>query len=236
MTATPTLSILCAGAAKGLVEALHDEFLRETGAAITGRFGAVGAMQEALLAGEPCDVMIVTAAMVDALCADGVLRGDARADLGRVRTGVAVRAHEPVPDVSSPDALRAALLAARTLYFPDPVRATAGIHFDKVMRQLGVHEALQSRCRTFPNGATAMRELASSSGPQQLGCTQISEILYTPGVQLAGPLPDPFELATLYTAAVSGHAAQPALAERFVARLAGPATRALRERGGFELA
>ena len=237
--ATPTLQLLCAGAAQGLVEALQAEFQQASGAAIQARFGAVGAMQEALAAGQACDVMIVTAAMVDALCASGGLRADARADLGAVRTGVAVRAgehrDEAVPDVSTPAALKAALVAARRNYFPDPLRATAGIHFAAVMRKLGVFESLQSRFSTHPNGAAAMRELAASSAPQQLGCTQVSEILITPGVRLAGPLPKAFELATLYTAAVSTRAQQPQLAERLVALLASPATRALRARGGFEL-
>ena len=98
-----TLHFLCAGAAQGLVKALQDRFTAETGAALQGRFGAVGAMKEALLAGEPCDLMVVTDAMINALCADGLLRSDARAPLGQVRTGVAVREGSALPDVSTPE-------------------------------------------------------------------------------------------------------------------------------------
>jgi molybdate transport system substrate-binding protein len=229
-----TLHFLCAGAAQGLVKALQDRFTAETGSVLQGRFGAVGAMKEALLGGEPCDLFVVTEAMVDALCAEGALRADARARLGRVRTGVAVRHGQAVPPVSTPDALKAALLRADAVYFPDPVRATAGIHFAKVMQALGVHDLLQPRFHTFPNGATSMRELAASTSANPIACTQVSEILYSPGVVLAGVLPPAFELATLYTAAVSARAAAPELAARFMALMTGPASQALRAAGGFE--
>ena len=234
MTNRPTLHLLCAGAAQGLVKALQPRFLAETGATLDGRFGAVGAMKEALLAGEPCDLMVVTDAMVDALVADGLLRGDARAPLGRVRTGVAVPRGQPRPEVATPETLRAALLASDEIYFPDPQRATAGIHFAKVLRELGVHDAVQPRLRTFPNGATAMRELAARGQPRLIGCTQVTEILYTEGVELVGWLPPQFELATVYTAAVCRQAASPDLAERLLALLVSPDARALREAGGFE--
>lgn len=228
-----TLHFLCAGAAQGLVKALQDRFTAETGATLQGRFGAVGAMKEALQAGEPCDLMVVTDSMIAALCAEGVLRGDTRAPIGQVRTGIAVLGGQSLPDVSTPDGLKAALLAADAVYFPDPLRATAGIHFAKVMQQLGVHDTLQPRFRTFPNGATSMREMAAASG-QPIGCTQVSEILYSPGVTLVGALPTAFELSTVYTAAVSANAAEPALAQRFMALLTGPASKALRDAGGFD--
>ena len=227
------VTILCAGAVQGIVKALQARFERETGATLQMRFGAVGAMKEALLAGEPCDVMIVTDAMVVALQSAGDLGVMPRAPLGRVRTGIAVRSGEPLPGIASPEQLKAALLAASAVYFPDPQRATAGIHFASVLAQLGIADDLAARSRTFPNGATAMRELAAS-GPGAIGCTQITEILYTPGIALVGPLPDAFELATVYTAVLAAHAAQPMLAQRFIDLLAGPATRAMRAEGGFE--
>jgi len=230
------LKVLCAGAAKGLVTALQGRFSGATGASIEARFGAVGAMQEALLGGAACDVMIVTAAMTEALAAAGELRGETRAELGRVRTGVAVRCGAARPDIASAAALRVSLLAADALYFPDPGRATAGIHFAKVLRELGVHDELAARCRTFANGATAMHELAVAGSARSLGCTQITEINYTDGVSLVGPLPDEFELATVYSAAIARRCSRPDLAERFIALLAGPESRALRAAGGFEFA
>ena len=234
-----TLHLLCAGAAQGVVKALQPRLLGATGAQLNARFGAVGAMKEALLAGEPCDLMVVTGKMVDELVASGALRGSEggspRAALGRVQTGIAVRSGAPRPDVSTPAALKAALLAADAIFFPDALRATAGIHFANVMRELGVAEQLAPRWRTYPNGATAMREMAATDAPRLIGCTQVTEINYTEGVDLVGVLPQAFQLATLYSAAVSTNAAEPALAARFIAMLTGADSRALREAGGFEL-
>jgi len=227
------VNLLCAGAAQGLVKSLQARFEGETGAALQARFGAVGVMKEALLGGAACDVMIVTDVMVVALQAAGALDAQPRAPLGRVRTGVAVRAGEPLPDIASPQALKASLLAASAVYFPDPQRATAGIHFAAVLDQLGIQAELAPRLRTFPNGATSMRELAAAA-PGSIGCTQITEILYTPGIALVGALPAAFELATVYSAAVAARATHPALAHRLVRMLAGPDSRALRAGSGFE--
>ncbi|SEB26523.1 substrate-binding domain-containing protein [Variovorax sp. YR216] len=229
------MNILCAGAAQGLVKALQGVFLELTGAKVEGRFGAVGAMKEALLAGEPCDVMVVTAPMVAELQDERRLILDSEAPLGRVRTGIAVRAGDPVPAISTPDELRDSLLAASAIYFPDAQRSTAGIHFASVLTKLGFANDVATRLRTFPNGATAMRELAAEPRHGAIGCTQITEIKYTPGIALAGPLPEAFELATVYTAAVSATARNPALAQRFVALLSGPTSRCLRAQGGFEI-
>jgi molybdate transport system substrate-binding protein len=145
-----------------------------------------------------------------------------------------VRRGQAHPDVSTAEALKAALLAADAIYFPDAVRSTAGIHFAGVIRELGIHDELQPRFRTFPNGATAMREMAAHDAPRLIGCTQVTEINYTEGVELVAPLPARFELATVYTAAVNARATEAALAARFIAMLAGAEARALREAGGFE--
>ncbi|CAD5372240.1 Molybdate ABC transporter substrate-binding protein [Rubrivivax sp. A210] len=227
-----TLHFLCAGAAQGVMRALQADFEAAHGVKLQGRFGAVGAMKEALLAGEPCELMVSTAAMVEALAAEGRLRADARAPLGRVRTGVAVRSGRLLPDVATPAALTAVLRAASAIYFPDPERATAGIHFARVLRELAIHDELQPRFRTFPNGATAMRELAADASDGAIGCTQVTEILYTEGVVLVGLLPPQFELATAYTAVLSPSASAEAAA--LLALLGGPATQALRAGAGFE--
>jgi molybdate transport system substrate-binding protein len=229
----PTLHFLSAGAAQGLIKDLQASFTTQTGAQTSGRFGAVGAIKEAFEAQEPCDVIVLTQAMIDTMQAAGTVRAGSARPLGRVFTGVAVRRGDAPPPVSTPDGLRAALRAADAIYFPDPLKATAGIHFARVMRELGVHDELAPRFCTFPNGATAMRELAAATSPRPIGCTQVTEILYTPGVDLVALLPQQFELATLYTAAVVERAAQPELAARLVELLSGPGAAELRLRSGF---
>ncbi|MDB5757328.1 MAG: hypothetical protein JWM30_617 [Burkholderia sp.] len=227
--------ILSGGAAQGVVRGLEQEFLSQTGARLQATFGAVGMMKEKLLGGAPCDVLILTQALIDELERTGRVEPGSAAALGRVKTGVAVKAGEAQPDVASADGLRAALLAARAIYFPDPQKATAGIHFINVVKKLGILAEVEAALRPFPNGATAMAQMAQADEPGLLGCTQVTEILYTPGVTLVAPLPAEFELATIYTAALSTRADQPELARQLIAALAGDASRALRERGGFEL-
>jgi molybdate transport system substrate-binding protein len=233
-TAPRNLNLLCAGAVKGLVEALRERFLVEQGATIQSRFGAVGAMREALLGGAPCDVLIVTEAMLGELRADGAIAAQPFVALGEVRTGVAARAGEALPGIESAAALKASLLATPALYVPDTAQSTAGRHVVAVLERLGVAADLAPRLVVHPNGATAMRALAESGAPGALGCTQVTEILYTPGLTLVGVLPDPFGLSTLYAAGVANGGAEPALAAAFIALLAGDDAAAMRRAGGFE--
>jgi len=229
-----TLKLLSGGAAQGLVAQLQGRAAEEIGCGIEGTFGAVGAMRDKLLAGEPCDIVILTQALVDQLAACGHVAGASQKPVGVVKTGVAVKAGATAPEVADAASLKAALLAARGVYFPDPVKATAGIHFMKVLKALGVDTQLAGRLRPFPNGATAMREMSQSTETGLIGCTQVTEILYTPGVQLVGLLPREFELATVYTAAVCTGAREPLAAAEFVRMLAGDEAAALRKAGGFE--
>jgi molybdate transport system substrate-binding protein len=228
------LHLLCAGAAKGVVEALAPAFRAEAGLAVEATFGAVGAIREHLDGGAPCDVVVLTAAMIEALAAAGRVVPRAVAALGVVRTGIAVRDGDAAPSITDAAALRAALAGARAVYLPDPDRSTAGIHFAGIVRRLGIEDAVRARWRAFPNGAVAMRALADATEDGLLGCTQVTEISYTRGVTLAGVLPREFELATVYSAAVIVGARETAAGGRLVEWLGGPRSLALRAAGGFE--
>ncbi|MCE9661361.1 MAG: substrate-binding domain-containing protein [Burkholderiales bacterium] len=232
--AARTLQLLCAGAVKGLVAALQERFLAAEGARVDGRFGAVGAMREALLGGARCDVMIVTEAMLRDLRAEGAVSAEPFAPIGRVRTGVAARAGEPLPRIDSAEALAAALRTAPAIYLPDTEQSTAGRHVVAVLERLGIAGETRGRLAVFPNGATAMSALAESGAPGALGCTQVTEILYTPGLALAGALPEPFGLSTVYAAGAGAAASEPALAAAFIALLCGNDAAAERAAGGFE--
>jgi molybdate transport system substrate-binding protein len=228
------LAVLSAGAAKGVVTALQAPFATATGAQVQGTFGAVGAIKEKLQAGEACDVIILTAPMIDDLERDGRVVAATRAPLGRVRTGIAIRSGSALPAIGEREALRRTLLSSAGVYIPDPQRATAGIHFVKVLHNLGIHGELEPRLRVLPNGAAAMQALASAHQVGVIGCTQITEIISTQGVTLVGALAAEFELATVYVAAVSRQARRPDLARSFAEFLCGPESQPLRVRAGFE--
>jgi molybdate transport system substrate-binding protein len=226
--------LLSGGAAQGLVTEVEEQFTARTGFTVEGVYGAVGVMRDKLLAGEPCDMVILSQALVDQLAREGQVVANTATPLGTVKTGVAVKAGEPVPAVGTAAALKSSLLAAKGIYFPDPQKATAGIHFMKVLKALGVDQELAPRLRPYPNGATAMRELAACSEAGLIGCTQVTEIRYTPGVQLVGLLPAEFELATVYTAAVCTKARELKAAEQLIRFLASAETADVRASVGFE--
>lgn len=223
------LEFLAGGAAHGVVARVA----AEAGIEVGGAFGPVGGMRERLLAGERCDVVVLTHAQVCELTALGKVKPDRISDLGLVRTSIAVRAGTPLPDVSTPGGLRAALLAAEEIHFPDPAKATAGIHFAKVVDALGIRAQVEGRFRTHAGGLPAMAAVAAAKA-NAIGCTQTTEIVSTAGVTLVAPLPAPHGLATVYTAAVSANASDPAGAHAFVERLAGRGCAALRAQGGLE--
>jgi molybdate transport system substrate-binding protein len=228
------LHLLCAGAARGVVQALQPSFEAQAGVRLVAEYGAVGAMLARLREGAPCDVVVLTASLIEVLRAEGAMETDTIAPLGVVRTAVAVRAGDPKPDVHDRATLAAALEAAGEIHFPDPERATAGVHFAHVLARLGIADAVAHRLRPAANGAEAMAALARSAASQPIGCTQASEILYTPGVALVGALPGDLGLATVYSTAVATHARDAGLARRFAVSLAGDEAAALRRAGGFE--
>ena len=229
------LRVLSAGAAQGLVETLAPRFIAETGVALHTTFGAVGAIREKLLANERFDALILTEAMIKELMSSGYLLSGLSASLGRVRTGIGIRSGDHPPDISNRDALRRALCAATDIYVPDLHRSTAGLHFARVLEQLGIDAQTSPRLRPYPNGAMAMRELAQSTGATPIGCTQVTEIRYTAGVTLVGALPSEFELATVYSVAVGSRAQLREGAELFAQLLSGASTSQARVHAGFEI-
>lgn len=229
------LHLLSGGAAQGLVSHLQGSFKAQHLCSISGTFSAVGQMKSALLAGAPCDVIILTDALIAELMASGHLLPGSAKNVGVVKTGVAIKSGDKTVDVSTPEKLKATLQAAKGIYFPDPIKATAGIHVMKVLKALGLDVELHNKLHPHANGATAMKAMAEAEANGLIGSTQITEILNTPGVDLVAPLPKEFELATTYTAAVCANSTQPESAAALIALMASADTAPLRLTCGFEV-
>jgi molybdate transport system substrate-binding protein len=226
------LHVLSAGAAKGLVLGLQAEFERDAGVGLQCTFGAVGAVLERLNAGAPCDLIVLTRPMIDALAAQGRVDATSIADLGVVPTGVAVPEAGPAQPVSDLPSLLSVLRPATAIFVPDTERSTAGQHALRALKALELPD-VESRLREFPNGAAAMGAMSEQADPRAVGITQVSEILYTPGVRLLGVLPPPHGLATLYSAALTR--ADDAAAS-LLQRLSAPERARWRQQAGFEAA
>lgn len=230
---TTALHLLSGGAAQGIVRQVAPAFEQAHGVHLHGGFGAVGAMKQKLLEGAPCDVLILTQALIDGLTQSGQVRAGTAHALGTVMTSVAVKSGQKHPPVHDGESLRQALSSASGIYFPDPKLATAGIHFMKVLTDLGIAQSLSDRLRVYPNGATAMKAMAECDDPHVMGCTQITEILITEGIECVADLPPGYELATVYTAAVCSASPSATLAAQFIEALTGQAAQAWRRQAGF---
>lgn len=227
------MNILSAGAAKGLLQTIA----AGEGIELNGEFGAVGAIKERLRDGAACDVIVLTDVMIAELAKAGVVDPASVTPLGRVHTGVALLASSAPMQINGVAALRELCANAAKIYFPDPVRATAGIHWLKVLTALGLVPSHEDRFATFPSGAIAMRAMADAGDAGEagaIGITQCSEILYTPGVQYAGALPEPYALSTVYTAAITQAAQNIPEAHRLLAALAAVADAGIVIAAGFE--
>jgi len=228
-----TLNILSGGAAQGLVASLTPPLKALTGFDIAGEFGAVGVMAGKLRNGTQADIVILTAALVAKLAEEKLVVSGSMADVGLVETALAVRTGDPEVTANDAAELRDALLASDAIFVPDTKASTAGIHVANVLRQLGIADEVAARLKIFPNGATAMRELAASEARRPIGCTQSTEITSTRGVTLSGSLPQGCELATMYTAGITIAAAHPRQAQALVGLLTGGGQQEQRKRAGF---
>lgn len=240
--AMPAVRVLSGGAAAAVVREVADRFAAITGCAIEGTFNAVGQMRDELLAGAACDLIILTQPLIAQLVASGHVAAGSERSLGRVSTGLAVRAGTAHPVLDTEDDVRAALRRARAIFVPDLTKSTAGIHFTRLLGRLGLADEVSAALRPYPNGASAMAALAAceedagtlgQGGATLIGCTQVTEINYTPGVELAGVLPPSLALDTDYTLALCTAAAQPAHAQALADLLTGRASEAIRRAGGF---
>ncbi len=230
---TEALNILSGGAAQGLVGSLKQEFKAKTGLDIAGEFGAVGVMADKLRKDIPTDIVILTAALVAGLAEEGLIVASSITDVGLVETALAVRRRDPKVNVTDADTLRTAFLASDAIFVPDTKASTAGIHVAGVLEQLGIADDVTARLQVFPNGATAMRHLAVSDFKRPIGCTQSTEIISTEGVVLSGALPHGYDLATMYTAAVTSEAMHAVEAQALIDLLTSADRQELRRRAGF---
>jgi molybdate transport system substrate-binding protein len=227
------LNVLSGGAAQGLVASLAESFRERCGFDIAGEFGAVGAMAARLRQGAKVDLVILTSALIADLAREHLLARASITDVGRVETALAVRAADPPLSVDDAASLRDALLGADAIFVPDTKSSTAGIHVAKVLQQLGIADAVATRLKIHPNGATAMRHLAESNAARPIGCTQSTEIINTEGVKLSSPLPRGCDLSTPYTAAIATAAHYPRQAQVLIDLLTDGEQQEMRATAGF---
>ena len=223
--------VFAAGAAKAAMLRIAADFERETDHKVIMTVDTVGAIQALVSNGTPGDIVIVSQASLAKLIEIGRVTGNRAVAVGNVAIGLAVKRGADIPDLSTPDAVRRALLSAPSIAHADPARgATAGLHFVKVVEALGLTAALKDRMMVFPTGLDAVEAVAA--GRFALGVSQTSEIAPHEGLTLVGGLPEPHALTTQYSVGfVVGHTS-PA-AELLFLRITGASGRRHWQSTGF---
>jgi len=202
--------VLCAGAVKPVLAELGPAWQSRSGHRLLAAYAPAGELRERLAAGEVADLVILPAEGLAAAEQAGWVAAGARRDLGAVGIGVAVGAHAPLPDVSSEDGLKRALLAARSVIYMDPARGTSGRHFDEVvLPRLAIRDQVRAKAVLGQGGMIAEQV---ASGEVEIAIQQMTELLPVAGIRIAGPLPPSLQKTTVYAGAVLNRAAAPAAA------------------------
>lgn len=214
------IRVLSGGAAKSLVDPLARSF---KGATVKMDYQPMGKLVQSLKAGDAADMVIVTTEVLPTL----QLNGKA---IARVGIGVAVNEKAPSPDISTVEAFKKTLLAAKSVVYIDPKVGTSGKHVAEILRKLNIEKEIQAKA-TLGQGGYITEPVGR--GEIELGIHQISEILPVKGVKLVGPLPAELQKYTVYVAAPTAKTAKKAIVEAFIAHLTGPEARGRLEKAGY---
>lgn len=226
MSVPPQIRIMSTLGVLGVVRDLLPR-AKEEGFATSFHFDPTARLLAAIRAGERADVAILTSEAVEELTASGVLLRGARRDLARSLVGMAVRAGEVRPDISTVEAFRAALLTAPSLAYSRT--GASGIFFARLIERLGIAAEVNAKAKVIPHGFTAA---LVASGEAALAIQQVSELMAVAGVDVVGPLPPELNTSVIFSAATFADAAPHA--ENFVAWLAATLTPRTLRAGGLE--
>jgi molybdate transport system substrate-binding protein len=209
------LHVIAAGAFEHVLHALAQPFREESNHVLRLSITNAGGVIRKLESDEPADVVLTSAAGIDALAAKGRLDAATKVEVGRMRLGVAVSPSGTAPDLATADTLRAALLAAPRLAYIDPKGGgTTGPYFVTLFERLGMASEIAQKGILCATGKDVVRAVAS--GRATIGLTQASELIGVEGVRFAGHLPADLQLISVYCAAVASRAASPGAARDFI--------------------
>jgi len=204
-----------------------------TGHKLTLGFGTSGGINKRVAEGETGDVIVSTSSGIEALARAGKVTAGTGAPVARSQVGLAVRKGAPRPDVSTPEALKQTLLAAKAVAYSDPAGGGAsGIHLATVLDRLGIAQQVNARAklgRAVPNAEAVVK------GEADIAVQQIPELLAVPGVEVIGPLPGDLHNTTEFSAAVLATSRDPAAAKALIDFLRSPDTVATLKARGFEM-
>jgi molybdate transport system substrate-binding protein len=212
------IRVLSSNAVKTTLEELAPRFEKATEHKLAFTFGASAALTSDIEKGATFDVAILTASGIDDLLKRGKLAGS-RTDLARSSSGMAVRKGAPKPDISTTDAFKRTLLAAKSIAYVE--QGGTGIYLKGLFERLGIADELKPKIKLLP--PTNPAAFAVANGEAEIGMTQISEILPYAGAELVGPLPAEIQLYTIFSAGTAANAKEQEAARAFIKFITSPA-------------
>jgi molybdate transport system substrate-binding protein len=225
------ITVQCTNGIKEAMTELAPEFERSRDAKIDVSFNSTKLIIESVDAGAQADLLILTAEAIDDLIARGKVMTGSRVDIARSGIGVAVPAGAPRPDVSTPESLKRALLAAKTVSYSRV--GASGIYTANVLiPRLGIAEEMKSRALVSEPGTPVGVLLAT--GKADIGLQQISELVPIPGVDIVGPLPGDLQKMTTFSAGICTGSASADTARALAEYLAAPGALPAMQRQGLE--
>jgi molybdate transport system substrate-binding protein len=226
------IRVMHGGAFTQVITGIVPDFEKQTGHKVTLERETVGALTKRIEAGQPFDIAILTPGAIEDLVKTGKIAAGTRANLARVGVGVVVKAGAPAPDISSVEAFKRALVAAKSVAYIDPeAGGSSGIYVAGLLDRLGVAAQVKPKAVLIHGGAVAEH---IAKGEAELGIHQISEILPVPGITLVGPLPREIQNYTTYSAGLAAGAKDNEAAKALITALSGPAAAALLKSKGME--
>ena len=222
------IKIICSNGFQAVMHELGPQFERATGHKLVVSYGLAAVLGKEIEGGESFDLAILAPPQIDALIKQGKIAADSRMVLARSGIGVMVRTGAPKPDISTVDAFKRTLLAAKSIAFPP--QGQSGIYLAGLIERLGLADALKTTLMPIASGPLTGETVAK--GEAEIGITPIGELLAVKGVALVGPLPAEVQNYIVQTAGVSPTAAQGAAARDFLKFLMAPAnTHVIVEKG-----
>ena len=228
------IKVMTSGAMSAALGELAPSFERASGSTLVivsggSVGGAPDSIPDRLQRGERADVVIMAADSIDDLIKAGRVVAGSRVDLARSSIGIAVRAGAPRPDISSVDALRRTLLAAKSLAFSSSV---SGVYVStELLQRLGIADQVRAKSRKVDGEPVAA---VVARGEAEIGFQQISELRPVPGIEVVGPLPPEVPRVTVFSAAAGAGSANPTGGRALIAFLSSPAASAAMANSGMD--
>jgi molybdate transport system substrate-binding protein len=226
--------VMISGGLTAAYQALVPEFEKATGNKVITAYGpsmgtTVNAIPVRLARGEPADVLILVGYALDDLVKQGKATADSKVDLVKSPIGIAVKSGAPKPDISSADAVKRALLEAKSVAYSD---SASGVYVSTEMfTKLGITEAMKGKAKQIP--ATPVGEIVAR-GEAEIGLQQIAELKPVAGIDIVGPLPPDLQKITVFSAGIATGSKEPEAGKALIKFLASPAARDALVKSGLD--